>query len=150
MSIDTPAWFATLNLTDPAQEEKAKLAALIDALNERDLPNDFLESAADILTPEPVSATNSPDLDKAIKAKRVQLLRLAQVKMNLSAPGHFRSQWTALGMTVFGVPIGLALSTATGNFGLLAVGLPIGLSMGIAIGSSMDTKAKQENRQLAI
>ena len=55
-----------------------------------------------------------------------------------------------LGMSVFGLPIGLMFMTALDNAGLLALGLPIGLSIGIALGSGMDAKAKEEGRQLIL
>ena len=55
-----------------------------------------------------------------------------------------------LGMSAFGLPMGLALSTATDNFGLLGVGLPIGMVIGMAMGTGMDKKAKEEGRQLEI
>lgn len=149
MRLDMPAWVRSES-EDAIAEQKNKLAAVIDALNQHQLSKEFADSAASTLAP-PLASENSPKaIAKSIKTKRLQLLRLANVQMNLSVPGQYRNQWAPLGMTIFGLPIGLALSTANDNLGLLALGLPIGLSLGMAIGNGMDAKAEQAGRQLKI
>lgn len=56
----------------------------------------------------------------------------------------------ALGMVVFGLPLGIAFGTILDNIGLLGIGLPIGMVIGLAVGTGMDKKAKEEGRQLNI
>jgi hypothetical protein len=51
-------------------------------------------------------------------------------------------------MSAFGLPLGVAFGAALGNMAFLGIGLPIGMSIGIALGNGMDTKAKNEGRQL--
>jgi hypothetical protein len=54
----------------------------------------------------------------------------------------------AIGMSAFGIPLGVAFGTSLGNMGLLGIGIPIGMVIGMAIGSGMDKKAFEEGRQL--
>lgn len=61
-----------------------------------------------------------------------------QKKYNVVSKGAYKSQGVALGM-LFGVLFGLLL-------GNLAFGLPIGFMIGLIIGSSLENKAKKENR----
>lgn len=51
-------------------------------------------------------------------------------------------------MTVFGLPIGVAIGMSVGNIGLLGIGLLIGMALGLAVRATMDKKAKQEGRHL--
>ena len=54
-----------------------------------------------------------------------------------------------LGMSSFGLPMGVAFGLALGNIGLMGLGLPIGMGIGLAVGTNMDKKALAEGRQLA-
>ena len=58
--------------------------------------------------------------------------------------------WLALGMSTFGIPIGVAFGLSIGNIALLGAGLPIGMAIGLVVGSKMDKKAFEEGRQLNI
>ncbi|WP_224483457.1 hypothetical protein [Robertkochia aurantiaca] len=60
----------------------------------------------------------------------------------------YLNQWMALGMSVFGIPIGIIFSLAFGNFAY--IGIPIGMSLGMAIGASKDQEVAKENRQLPL
>jgi len=53
-----------------------------------------------------------------------------------------------LGMSIFGVPAGIVMGLSMENMGMLGIGLPIGMAVGLAIGTSMDSKAAKEGRQL--
>ena len=61
---------------------------------------------------------------------------------------HYRNTWLALGMAAFGIPLGVAFGTSSGNMGLIGIGLPIGMVIGMAVGSGMDKKAVESGRQL--
>lgn len=53
-------------------------------------------------------------------------------------------------MTAFGIPLGVAYGSITGNMAFIGIGLPIGMALGIAVGTGMDKKAMKEGRQLDI
>ena len=55
-----------------------------------------------------------------------------------------------VGMSAFGLPIGVAIGLSIGNIGLLGIGLPIGMGIGIIVGRLMDKKALAEGRQLDV
>jgi hypothetical protein len=56
----------------------------------------------------------------------------------------------ALGLSVFGVPLGFVYAAATDNPGLFSVGIAMGLPIGLAIGMQMDKKKEREGKQIQI
>lgn len=87
---------------------------------------------------------------KKMRGTKNSILKFVEKKYKLVPQHYYRSLWMALGMTVFGIPMGIAFSTALGNFAFLAIGLPIGMPIGMAVGSAMDNKAREEGRQLDV
>jgi len=61
---------------------------------------------------------------------------------------HYRALWLVLGMSVFGLPIGVLYGFLIGNMGLLGTGLCFGMAIGVALGAGLDKKALKEGRQL--
>ena len=57
--------------------------------------------------------------------------------------GHFLGIGMAIGIAIFS-GVGIALSTSTGNPGLIGIGPAIGVSLGLAIGKSMEDKYHKE------
>lgn len=55
-----------------------------------------------------------------------------------------------MGMTIFGVPLGIAMAIGLNNWSFVGIGLPIGLAIGAGYGSQLDKKAAEENRQIDI
>jgi hypothetical protein len=88
------------------------------------------------------------ELIKAIKAGQSIFIKLLEKELKIVPQNHYQMQWMVLGMSVFGLLLGVAFGAAMGNMGLLGIGLPIGMAIGIAVGKGMDTKAKNEGRQL--
>lgn len=58
--------------------------------------------------------------------------------------------WLALGIGTFGVPVVVVFGVIFDNMGFIALGMPIGLGIGIAIGTMMDQKAAENEKQLDI
>jgi hypothetical protein len=57
--------------------------------------------------------------------------------------GHFVGMWIGIGMAIFsgiGVPISIALD----NSGLIGIGPAIGVAFGAGVGASIEAKKKQE------
>ena len=121
---------------------------LVEKINERDLNAATVE-----VVNEQVEILNSAD-DKVIKSTlrktRSKILTVLEKEMKLVTANHYMTRWMALGMTVFGVPIGVSYGVAIDNMGMMGVGIAIGMSVGLAIGSGMDKKAKEEGRQLDV
>lgn len=88
------------------------------------------------------------DLRKVIKKKQTAILRLIEKDLKLVPKNYYRTLWLALGMTVFGIPLGVLAGVLLGQPGLFAIGLPIGVAIGVTVGTAMDKTAAKENRQL--
>lgn len=119
-----------------AVKEKAPNANVVAALNEG------VQSINQTLL-------SGRDLAKLIKTKQQGILKLLEKEQKIVPKNYYRTLWTLLGMTSFGLPLGVAFGLAMGNIGLLGLGLPIGMAIGLAVGSGMDKKAAAEGRQLA-
>lgn len=94
------------------------------------------------------STLSGAPLTKLIKKKQAEILKKVEKDHKIVPKNYYRSIWMLLGMTGFGLPLGVAFGLSLGNLGLLGAGLPIGMVFGIAIGTSMDNKAFNEGRQI--
>lgn len=118
-------------------------------LKTRDLPPEVVDTLNAHVAPlrdttQPLKAWN-----KARSRAQMRILSTLRKELKLVPPNHHTSEWMALGMSVFGVPFGVALGTGLDNMAFLGLGLPIGMAIGMAMGASMDQKAQKEERQLA-
>lgn len=89
-------------------------------------------------------------LRKKINKVYFKIVNLVVQKVKLVPKQYYQNLWLAVGMSAFGIPIGVAFSVALDNFAFIGLGLPIGLSMGIAVGVGLDKKAEKEGRQLDV
>lgn len=122
---------------------------LLSELRKRELPDAVVETinkeVEEINTSDSLT-TN--DLRKVIKKKQTAILRLIEKDLKLVPKNYYRTLWLALGMTVFGMPLGVLAGVLLGQPGLFAIGLPIGVAIGVTVGTLMDKTAAKENRQL--
>jgi hypothetical protein len=59
--------------------------------------------------------------------------------------GHFLGMWMGIGIALFS-GIGVPLSIALKNPGLLGIGPAIGIAFGLALGQSIESKYKKEGK----
>jgi len=59
--------------------------------------------------------------------------------------GHFMGMWIGIGLAIFS-GIGVPLSIATGNLGLIGIGPSLGIAFGAAIGQAIESKHRSEGR----
>lgn len=96
-----------------------------------------------------INTLTTPDQFKiALKQKQKNILKLLEKQLKMVPKNYYRNLWFVLGMTAFGLPIGVAISLSVHNMGLLGTGFPFGMFMGFAVGAAMDKKAFTEGRQL--
>ncbi|MCX6226570.1 MAG: hypothetical protein NTV01_17780 [Bacteroidia bacterium] len=139
----------------PGIDENAKLEEtyfqfekLLSELRKRELPEGLVLSInKDIEDLKSISSSRD-ELRKTIRKKQTRIIKLLEKELKLVPKNYYRNQWLAVGMAVFGVPIGIAFGASLGNMGFLGIGLPIGMVIGIAIGTGMDKKAFKEGRQI--
>lgn len=121
---------------------------LLNQLEQRELSDEIKGS----INQEILSLNSIADTDKhfakSVKEKESTIIRLVEKELKIVPKNYYRKLWLVLGMTVFGLPLGVVMGSSIGNMGLLGMGLPIGLGIGIAVGSSLDKKAFNEGRQL--
>ena len=96
------------------------------------------------------SSLTGNELRKLLKHRQTKILKQLEKEHKIVPKNYYRNVWLPLGMSAFGLPIGVAIGATSGNMGLLAIGLPIGMAVGTAVGSSMDKKAAYKGRQLNI
>ena len=141
--------------TRPSFEENPKLTKA--ALNLRTLleaiEKKSIQESIEMKINEIIAGVNNfpgpdPELLKQIKSAQSVILKLLQNELGLVAKNHYQLQWLALGMAVFGIPMGVAFGMSLGNLAFLGIGLPIGMAIGIAVGNSKDKQAEEQGKQL--
>ncbi len=90
------------------------------------------------------------ELKRTVKRQQTEILKFVEKELKIVPKNYYRNLWVALGMSAFGLPLGVAFGLSIGNMGLMALGLPIGMAIGVLVGSSMDKKALEQGRQLDI
>lgn len=128
----------------------SQFGELLNELKKKELSQDvykLINESVDILN---LSTFNGAKLTKLLKQKQTAILKQVEKEHKIVPKNYYRTLWMVLGMSAFGLPIGVAFGLSIGNIGLLAIGLPIGMGIGIVVGMSMDKKAMNEGRQLNI
>lgn len=127
-----------------------KFTKYLDALNRKKLPKTFVKEVNQQL--KELNATHEKDkaFVKQFKLTRKQITDRAAKELQLVPKHYYRTLGVAIGMTAFGLPLGIAVAFALQNAAFIGIGLPIGLAMGLGVGKGLDKKAKEEGRQLAI
>ncbi|MEQ8238575.1 MAG: hypothetical protein RIA69_05140 [Cyclobacteriaceae bacterium] len=121
---------------------------LLAELKKMELPDNIIISINSGI--EQINAASGAEKEwiKQIKRTQTAILKILEKELKLVTKDHYRNTWLAVGMSVFGIPLGFAFGMSLDNMGLLGLGLPIGMAIGLAVGSAMDKKAQEEGRQL--
>jgi len=139
------------NLPDTS-DEKLKLAynqfeLLLAELRTKQLPDTIVEIINQDVSD--INGLTTPDEIKiALKQKQKSILKMLEKQLKMMPKNYYRKLWFILGMTAFGLPLGVAIGTMLHNIGLLGTGFPFGMLIGFAVGAGMDKKAYKEGRQL--
>lgn len=123
---------------------------LLKELKRKELTPEIIEFVNRDVEEINASSLTGNGLRELVKRKQAKILKQLEKELKIVPKNHYRNLWLVLGMSAFGLPIGVGIGMALGNIGLLAIGLPIGMGIGVAAGSAMDKKAFNEGRQLDI
>lgn len=123
---------------------------LLTELKKRKLPEDIVATINREIEKINGFIDSDKNLTKQLRKSQTDILRLLEKKLKMVPINYYRNTWLTLGMTAFGIPLGVAYGSISGNMAFLAIGLPIGMVLGIAVGAGMDKKAFKENRQLDV
>lgn len=126
----------------------AQLGECIMQLNKRELTDDIINSINKEIDQIHSISESEKELLKQIRKSQSKILKLIEKTLKIVTKNHYRNTWLAIGMAVFGIPLGVTFGLTLGNIGLLGIGLPIGMVIGMVVGSNLDKKALQEGRQL--
>ena len=135
------------------QDKKSKckfvnFEKLIAELSKKDLSSEIVDFANQNIDEVNSISGSGKDLRKQIAKSQSNILRLLEKDLKLVAKNHYRTKWMILGMSMYGVPFGVAFGAILDNMGFIGIGLPLGMVIGMAMGSGMDKKAFEEGRQL--
>ena len=139
-----------INQNSKAEVLFIQFEKLLIELKKKPLPDSVIESVNEHIKDLNAAPANTNELKKIVKAKQTKIISLVEKNLKIVPINYYRNLWMVIGMSAFGLPIGVAIGLFAKNMGLLAIGLPIGMGIGIAVGSQMDKKAAEENRQLGI
>lgn len=119
-------------------------------LNDKKLPVNIIEKINFEIELLNSSQLVGNSLLHLIKKKQNKIIRLTEKELKIVPKNYYRNLWMVLGMSAFGLPVGVAFGLSMGNIGLLAIGLPIGTGIGVLVGSKLDKKASESGKQLDI
>jgi hypothetical protein len=130
------------------KEKYHQFEKLLIELRKKELPEVIVETINQGIDNLNSFSGSGDELRKLITKKQAGILKLLEKELKLVPKNYYRNLWLPLGMSVFGIPIGVAFGTSLGNMAFLGIGLPIGMAVGIAMGTGMDKKAYKEGRQI--
>ena len=133
-----------------AFKKQNKLNMLLAELETRNLPESLSHTINKKVEKLNDLKGSEKELYKSYMKFQHSILRLIKEETGIVKKGHYKHLWTALGMSVFGIPLGIAFSSAVGNMAFLGVGLPIGLVIGGAVGTKKDKAAAAEGKVLDV
>lgn len=121
---------------------------LLNELNKKELPNEIVSAINSDIEEINSFTESAKKFRRLIRKTQSKISRLIEKELKLVTKNHYRNTWLAIGMSVFGIPLGVVFGTIFGNMGFIGIGLPIGLVIGMVIGARMDKKAFEEGIQL--
>ena len=128
----------------------SQFTKLLAELEKRELPEEIVISINNEIDAINSIADIGKELRKQIRRRSNRIVRLLEKDLKLVPIKHYRNMWMALGMAVFGIPLGAAFGSSLGNMAYLGIGLPIGFAIGLSFGTGLDKKALKEGRQLDV
>lgn len=139
----------------PGIEQNKKLSLaynqfnkLLIELRKQDLPSEITTSINYSVEGINNHSGTEKDVKNHIKKAQTGIVKLIEKELKLVPKKHYQTTWLALGMAVFGIPLGVAFGASLDNMAFIGIGIPIGMAIGIAVGTGMDKKAFEEGRQL--
>ncbi|MCA6074340.1 hypothetical protein [Fulvivirga sedimenti] len=138
---------------DPEKGLSKRIGAfqkLLEELEKRQLPVALISSVNDETQNVNKFVSDQKKYSKQLRKSQSAILQIVEKEQNLVVKKHYQMRWLALGMAVFGVPLGVSFGLSMGNMAFLGVGLPIGMVIGMAVGANLDKKAAEEGRQLDV
>ncbi|MCX2720017.1 hypothetical protein [Lentiprolixibacter aurantiacus] len=150
MELTSPIERTDLESRPKLRKKYTGFLELISELNSRDLPVSIIDNLNKEIDSLNLVLDGDKQFSRQLGRKKHAILKILEKELKLVPRNYYRNQWMIMGMTIFGVPMGVVLGTALDNMGFLGIGIPIGMAIGLGVGSGMDEKARKEGRQLKV
>ena len=96
-----------------------QLGELLNQLRKRNLPENIIDSVNQDIEVVNAASLIGNDFRKLVKQKQNKIIKLLEKDLKVVPKYYYRNMWLALGMSVFGLPIGEAFGASIGNMGYL-------------------------------
>ncbi len=123
---------------------------LLNELKMKELTTEIVRSINEDIKQLNAITNSEKELGKQLRKRQTRILRIIEKELKLVTKNHYRNTWLAIGMSAFGIPLGVAFGASFGNMAFIGIGLPIGMTIGIAVGTAMDKKASESGKQLEL
>ena len=123
---------------------------LLNELNKKELTPEVIQAINQDIQELNEATLSSNDLRRLAAKKQAKIIRQVEKEMKIVPINYYRNVGLVLGLAAIGIPIGIVLGSASGNWGLLGIGSPIGMVIGLLFGTRLDKKALKEGRQLKV
>ena len=94
---------------------------LIEELNKKDLPIEMVGTINMDIDEINNSSESNKEMLNQLNKKQSKIIKTLEKELKLVTINHYRKMWLILGMSVFGIPIGIAIGMSLGNLGLLGI-----------------------------
>ena len=125
-----------------------QLVKLLDELELRQLPSETISLLNHEIEQLNAIEVSDSSFVKAIKRSENKVVKFIEKEHKIVPKNYYRKLWMIMGISGFGIPLGVAVGLSLGNMGMIGLGFPIGMAVGVGVGSKMDKKAFEEGRQL--
>ena len=126
------------------------LENLLEELTGKEIPQPLVLAINEhILLINSFSGTDAK-LVKELRKSRNEILSTLQKELQVVPRNYYQRMWVAIGITAFGLPMGVVFGVILDNLACMSLALPMGLLFGIIVGSTLDKKAMMSGKQLDI
>ncbi|SDL68976.1 hypothetical protein SAMN04488034_10816 [Salinimicrobium catena] len=116
---------------------------LINAINSKALSSETAEKVQNKVNHLNAWEGSSKSFVKELKKVKKRGFGDPSEKQKLVPEKYYATLWMPLGMSVFGLPIRVAISALTGKISFIGIGLPLGMAIGSFYGVYLDKKAEK-------
>lgn len=139
-----------INSNSNLKERVEHFEILLSELRKKALPDALIQSINKAIEEIHIASSQEVQLKNVLRKKQSSIIKMLEKEMKLVPKFYYRNLWMVLGMSAFGIPLGVAFSMSIKNLGFIGIGLPIGMAIGMIVGTNMDKKAFDEGRQLDV
>lgn len=97
-----------------------------------------------------INGESEEQIKKQLEITFKKILNILEQDLGIIPQNYYRNMWLALGMSVFGLPLGVLIATFSSNISYLVFGMLIGMIAGLAYGSKKDQDALKENKVIIL